>query len=81
MLVALNRSHVENGLTPSAQAGPDSFLRSVRIDREMTSHTDDQPQRPAPVFLIGEQSFGQEDAAEDASVHTGERRKAEGILM
>ena len=82
MLVALNRSHVESGLTTSIQISSNPSLHplAVRIDRTVTSRCDHQPERESAVLFIGERHFGTRDRTEDSSTHTSDDGKLEGMV-
>ncbi|TBU40622.1 hypothetical protein BD309DRAFT_899608 [Dichomitus squalens] len=81
VLVALNRSHVENGLTATSQTSSNPSLRplAVRIDRSVTSRCDHQP-RESAVLFIGEQHFGSRDCTEHSSTHTSDEQKLEAMI-
>lgn len=75
VLVALNRSHVENGMASTGQtssSGTASIrLTTVRVDTATASHYDHQPPRRSEVLIIGERGFGLGSlaASEGASTH------------
>ena len=65
MLVALNRSHVENGMASTGQtssSGASIRLTTVRVDTTVASHHDHHHQSPlgrrrSEVLIIGEREF------------------------
>ena len=89
VLVALNRSHVENGLTsPAGQTGScstDATLRpvTVQIERTVTSQCDYRPRsRLSSLLVIGEHSFGSGESMEAEALAAGspDEDKAEQIV-
>ncbi|PIL26704.1 hypothetical protein GSI_11231 [Ganoderma sinense ZZ0214-1] len=85
VLVALNRSHVENGMASTGQTsstGASIRLTTVRVDTTVASHHDHQLPRRSEVLVIGEREFGLGSISEaGASTHAvNDERKIDGII-
>lgn len=81
VLIALNRSHVENGFMKSSQItlGPEA-VRPLTVDVNATVITarDGQPgEETETVLIIAKREFPYVDASEGSSTHTAEERKLE----
>ncbi|KAM5536749.1 hypothetical protein V8D89_009588 [Ganoderma adspersum] len=91
VLVALNRSHVENGMASTGQtssSGASIRLTTVRVDTTVASHYEHHHQSPLPrrseVLIIGEREFGLGSISASeagASTHAvNDERKLDGII-
>ncbi len=88
MIVALNRSHIENGFTKTSQSSAYALplrLLTVAVDTTVTTHCDNQPRGRSDserVLVIGEEDFrsGDPDSPEDSSTYAAEERKLDNIV-
>ena len=85
MLVALNRSHVENGMASTGQtssSGASIRLTTVRVDTTVASPHDHQHPRRSEVLILGEREFGLGSIAEAGTSmnDVNDERKLDGII-
>lgn len=86
VLVALNRSHVENGFMKSSSSritlGPEALRPPTAVaNATVTTCYDSQPRDDTEtVLVIGGQEWLCDSGSEGSSTHTAERRKLEEMI-